>query len=238
MLMTRNLLFHLYPKRKTFWRWHVEQLIRFRDVWNGKKIIVVVEDDHTEPWQDVFEALSPVDALVYFKRNTPELGEVKYFIPMLRLLESLDPNEATFYAHAKGVSHDSMLAQIQMWSKAMYELNLSFPEIVDRRLEKAATVGAFRVQIKHSGAPWCYAGTYFWLKHSELFSRNWTEIEQTRYGVEGYPGRHFKFSESSALTVNSMPDHELPNWLYARNSMAGVTQAHLGRMLEHLQKEG
>lgn len=236
--MTRNLLFHLYPRRKSYWRWHAEQLARFRDVWNGKRIIVVVEDDHTDSSREVLEALDPVDGLVLFKRNRADLGEVKYFIETLRLFESLDPNEATFYAHGKGVSHDTMLAAIQMWSKAMYELNLSFPEIVDRRLATAATLGAFRVQIPHSGAKWCYAGTYFWLKHSELFSRKWADIEMTRYGVEGYPGRHFKFSESSTLTVNPMPDQDLPGWLYGRNSMAGVTQGHLSRMLEHLQKEG
>lgn len=235
--MTRNLLFHVYPKRRTLWRWHVEQLVRHRAVWNGRRHVVIVLDDHTESRKDIELAFEPLGAELHFRRNDPELGEVAYFIEMLGLLESQDQNEATFYAHAKGVTRDTMLNAIQMWSLAMYDLNLTFPGIIDKRLKTAATVGAFRVQIPHSGATWCFAGTFFWLKHSELFSRTWTKIERERYGVEGYPGRHFKFEQSSSLTVNPIPDREMPEWLYGRNSFSGVTEKGLKRLLEQLEKE-
>jgi len=234
--MIRNLLFHLYPKRNSFWRWHVEQLLKFQDVWTGKRLVCVVLDDHTVSSGEVSAALEALDCVTFFRRNNADLGEVAHFIRLLTFLESRDPNEATFYAHGKGVSRDSMLDGIRMWSRSMYELNLTFPELIDRRLETAAAVGAFRVQIPHSGAKWCFAGTFFWLKHSELFSRKWRDIEPSRWGVEGYPGRHLRFEESSGLTTHTMTDRELPEWLYGRNS-PGVTETHLKQWMEKLREE-
>lgn len=235
--MIRNLLFHLYPKRKTFWRWHIEQLVKFLPVWNGKRIVVVVLDDHTEPYADVLRELEPLDALVFFKPNDASLGEVKYFIPTLSLLESLDPEEATFYAHGKGVTRDGEREVVRRWSKAMYDMNLAMPELIDRKLAVTPAVGAFRVRIPHSGAPWCFAGTFFWLQHAALFSRNWRDIENGRWGVEGYPGRHFKFEESFSTTPDIMPHREMPNWLYGLSGGAGATDGHVVKWMEWLRKE-
>jgi hypothetical protein len=236
--MRRNLFFHLYPKAKTFWRWHVEQLVRYAPVWNGRRVIVVVTDDWTESQAEVRSQLAPLCAEIFFLPNDMKLGEVRHFVKILSMLESKDPEEATFYAHGKGVSRDSMLPAIQMWSKAMYDLNLSMPEVIDRKLQVKPAVGAFRVRIQHSGAPWCFAGTFFWLQHSALFSRKWREVEQGRWGVEGYPGRHFKFEESFSTTPDFMPHKDVPSWLYGRENSGGVTDVAIARWKEWLSKEG
>ena len=222
--MKRNLLFYLYPKRKTIWPWHVEQLLKYQAAWNGRRIVVLALDDWTVDPCEVVAALAPLEAQVLLRGNDRELGETRHFIDALAALQSEDPEEMTFYAHAKGVSRDGPdLPPIKMWCRAMYELNLERPEVIERILTNAAAVGAFRLQIRHSGAPWCYAGTYFWLKHSALFSRNWMDIEPCRYGVEGYPGRHLKFEESAGL--NKIPANPtwVPSWLYGREG-SGVTE--------------
>jgi hypothetical protein len=230
----RNLLFHLYPKRQTHWPWHVEQLLLYEKAWNGRRIIVLVMDDWTSDEQEVRAALAPLRAEILVRRNDAELGETKHFLEGLGMLESQDSNEATFYAHGKGVSRDGpQVPSIMMWCRAMYELNLGQVGVIERILARAAAVGAFRVEIPHSGSTWCFAGTYFWLKHSALFSRKWKDIACGRYGVEGYPGRHFKYSESEGLNRNPVEPRWVPDWLYGRHG-SGVTESHLKAWMNDL----
>lgn len=225
--MKRNLLFHLYPKRLTHWPWHVEQLLLHSKAWNGRRIIVLAMDDWTSSEREVRAALEPLRAEILVRPNVAELGETRHFIEALGMLASKDPDEATFYAHGKGVSRDGpQIPAIKMWCRAMYELCLEQPELIERILARAAAAGAFRVQIPHSGATWCFAGTYFWLKHSALFSRNWRDIDRGRWGVEGYPGRHLKYEEAVALNRDVVEPRWVPDWLYARQG-SGVTEAHL-----------
>lgn len=232
--MKRNLLFHLYPKRQTHWLWHVEQLLLHSKAWNGRRIVVLVMDDWTVDEKVVCAALAPLGAEILLRQNDAELGETKHFIEGLGMLESQDPDEATFYAHGKGVSRDGPdIPAIMMWCRAMYELNLEQIGVIEGILARAAAVGAFRVQIPHSGSNWCFAGTYFWLKHSTLFSRKWKDIANGRYGVEGYPGRHLKYEESETLNRNVVEQRYVPSWLYARQG-SGVTEANLKEWKDNL----
>ncbi len=216
--MIRNLLFHMYPKKGSIWPWHVEQLLKYRDVWNGRKIITIALDDQTEDLKAVDSALAPLGAEIIIGKNDPALGETKFFIERLGLLESTNPDEATFYAHSKGVTRrKGLLAASKIWTQAMYTLNLESIPSVEAALARHGMVGCFRHQIKHGGSLRCYAGTFFWIRHKALFSRNWKRIRRNSiYGVEGYPGIHFKWGELGAFT----PDNLSPQWLYG----GGVTE--------------
>jgi len=214
--MKRNLLFHLYPKKESIWRWHVDRLLEYRSAWNGRRIITVVMDKETESKAVVTEALERLDAEVSFERNDRELGETRLFIETLGRLESRDPDEATFYAHAKGVTRTGkQVDAIRDWCRAMYILNLESIPSIERLLQKYPAIGCFRHAIKHGGSSWCYAGTFFWLKHRDLFMRNWRRIEKSLYGVEGYPGMHFRWGEMGRLTQDNVG----PQWLYNNGSV-------------------
>jgi hypothetical protein len=104
----------------------------------------------------------------------------------------------------------SNIRAIQSWAKAMYVLNLGSIAAVERALSFYSAAGAFRHFIKHSDARWCYAGTFFWMKHSTLFSRAWQSINKERFGVEGYPGRHLRWGELAPFN----PDNITPEKLY------------------------
>lgn len=209
--MRRNLLFHLYPVRGSIWPWHVDRLLSHLGVWNGRRVVVVVTDGLTDRENEVRSRLAPLEADILVRPNVPPLGEAAYFTEGLSLLESRSDGEATFYAHAKGVTRQSKwVASVQSWSEAMYVLNLSRMEAVERRLSSFASVGCFRQIMNHCESPWHYSGTFFWLKHSVIFSRNWRDIVAQRHGVEGYPGRHINLDESSSLT----PDNIFPQDLY------------------------
>lgn len=209
--MKRNLLFHLYPKKDSIWSWHVDRLLEYRDVWNGRRIVTVVLDKDTESKGTVERALEGLNAEISFERNDPKLGETKLFIEMLGRLRSVDPDEATFYAHAKGVTRNPKEVEgIRLWLKAMYVLNLESIAAVEWALARYGTVGCFRHAVKHGGASWCFAGTFFWLRHYDLFTRDWRRIDQSIYGVEGYPGMHFRWDELCSWT----PDNIGPDKLY------------------------
>lgn len=237
--MKRNLLFHLYAKKQTMWPWHVEKLIQYSKAWNGRRIAIVVMDDWTEDEETIRRALAPLGMEVLIRRNDPEFGETKHFIETLGLLKSLDPQEATFYCHSKGVSRDGpLIPAITMWCRAMYALCLDRPELIEKLLQTAQAAGAFRVRIPHSGSTWCYAGTFFWLKHSTLFSKEkWTEIAGGKWGVEGYPGLHLKFDDTVAMNRDVVEPRWLPDWLYGRNG-SGVTEGHLKVWMDELWRMG
>ena len=216
--MIRNLLFHCYPLKSnpSFWPWHVDQLLKYKSVWNGRRIVVLVLDHMTDLEPMVREKFAPLEAEIFVRLNHRHLHETTHFLEIFGKLESLREDEATFYAHAKGVSHQRYqtpnvnLPGIERWCRALYQLNLSRPELVDRLLEKYAAVGAFRNVIKHADTTWLYSGTFFWIKHSVIFSRNWLDIFNERFGVEGYPGRHLKLDETFALP----PEEITANLLY------------------------
>lgn len=218
--MKRNLLYYLYPRRDSIWRWHVQQLIRYQSAFNGRKIVIIALDQYTLNPNKVAPTLAPLGAEIIVVHNDPALGETRHFLEKLAMLESKDPEEATFYAHAKGVTQSgAWLHGAMSWSKAMYTLNLENIPAVERALSVYAAVGCFRHFLPHAGSRWCYGGTFFWLKHSTLFSRNWRSIEQSRFGVEGYPGKHLRWGEMRGFT----PDNVGPVWLYN----GGVTDSYI-----------
>ena len=199
--MRRNLLFHLYPVKGSFWDWHLEQLRRFRKAFNGRKIVVVAEDRRSAPFAEVEKRLKGLDAEIVRVPNDPARGETRHFLEGLGRLESLDKDELTFYAHGKGVTHRGLKSLImQSWSRSMYFMNLSSPATIERLLRNRSAAGCFRQELRHGGSRWHYSGTFFWFKHSALYARDWKRISSTKYGVEGYLGKHIPVEESVSLT--------------------------------------
>jgi hypothetical protein len=82
----------------------------------------------------------------------------------------------------------------------MYFLNLSSVSMTNRILSKYDGLGCYRHQDhNHGGSNWHYSGTYFWFRHSAVFSKNWRDITPHLYGVEGWIGKHVDFERSYCL---------------------------------------
>jgi len=199
--MKRNLYYYLYPLSGSFWDWHLSQLRRHAAAFNGKKVVVVARDRKTAPLAAVKRRLEGLGARVLCVPNDPARGETASFVEGLGRLRSLDPAEMTFYAHAKGVTHAGLKSLVmQTWSEAMYAMNLTHVRAVERLMADYSAVGCFRQEVPHGGSWWHYSGTFFWFNHAALFSRDWTKIDQGRYGVEGWLGRHVPVEDSFSLT--------------------------------------
>lgn len=205
--MKRNLIYYVYPLRGAIWEWNVSQIRKYLPHFsNGKKIFIVAQDEKTETVSHVQYALNCPEAEIRAVPNDGNLWETRWFVETLADVASVEEDECTFYAHAKGVTKGGVhLSPIMAWTHALYFLNLGCIDLIDHLLEKHAAVGAFRLPMGRHPFPdaatqWYYSGTFFWMRHKALFSKDWRRIAEFPYGVELYPGRHFAFEQSYDLT--------------------------------------
>lgn len=199
--MKKNLTFYLYPVKDSVWSWHVDRLRRYWDIFTGRKLVVLALDSRTEDERVVKDEFRGLDCEITVTENDPKAGETKTFIDQMALLASENADEATFYAHGKGVSRKPCeTANILAWSSAMYHMNLSDPVLVDRLISQFEALGCFRFEFYHAGSAWHFAGTYFWVRHSSIFSREWKKISPGPHGVEAYLGLHIPWNSAFCLT--------------------------------------
>ena len=186
----RNLVFHIFPRVGCEWNWHrhVQHIIDNEAIWNGKRVISIGTGDGLASPETVKRQFGDVrvDHWVVMP-NSPTLGETEPFIPSLKLIESVDPNEITMYGHTKGITHP-IEAKEQVWSEMMWAVCLDLPSVYDA-LASHAMAGPFKRHMKFAGTNYHYSGGFFWLRHKDIFSRpKWTDILQgRRSGMEFWP---------------------------------------------------
>lgn len=198
--MIRNLFFHIYPLRGTFWGWHVDVIRSKFHLFNGRKLVHIVYDHETVDPHEVARNFTGV-AEVVVRRNDARLGETAHYLRGIESLQSSRRDEMTFYCHSKGVARGrSFWPNTKAWAAAMYEINLCDPGAVEKLMETHDAVGCFRLRMPHAGSDWHYSGTFFWFNHAGVFSNpDWSMIEQSRHGVEGWIGRLVPFDRSATL---------------------------------------
>jgi hypothetical protein len=207
--MLRNLIYYVYPRKDNpEWRLNIEYLLRYWDTFMGQKIVTIARDETTVPTSRVTDLL-PLGVDVWKVPNVPELGEAAAFLPALHLVASTNPDECTFYAHAKGVTYPPdhvRIPNVRAWRETMYDACLARPQAVEQVLQTHACCGCFRRNKPNykwlPGCPWHFSGTYFWVKHDRLFTRpDWDSLEpaQGRHAVEAYLGMRFQLAESRQL---------------------------------------
>lgn len=216
----RNLLFHLYPVRSNpIWCWHVEMLRKYIHLFNGKKVLALALDSLTENPSTVKSGLSPIFDEIIEVTNDPSLREVLTFEPLFSKVHSVNPNEATLYAHGKGVGRYAH-PWVLRWTELLYELNIdvdSWKEI-QKLLINHPICGSFKKVGRgwpdnESLADWHYSGSWFWFRNRDLFMQpDWRRIDRFWSGIESYPGLHFKPEHAACLFYeNSVPGMNLYN---------------------------
>lgn len=219
--MKRNLHYFIFPLRGSIWGWNVDQLRPFLPAFNGRKFVTVAEGPDTDPFEEVAARFDDPEVHFVRKPNDRESGQLVGFLEVMERLRSEDPDEMTFYAHARGVSHwMPTVACVMAHTEAMYQICLGRIDLVERLMARHAVVGAFR-QPNGDGSSWLFAGGFYWFKHSEMFRRDWTSVPQNRYGVEDYPARHFRKEESFNLTFDR-PFPDMYQNVIPRDTISGV----------------
>jgi hypothetical protein len=127
---------------------------------------------------------------------------------MERLID--DSNDLTFYCHAKGCTHRENNAS-HLWCDAMASACLDYPGLVDWCMDRKSICGAFRsrLQVGFSHALWHFAGTWWWVRNRDLFTRDWQRSDPEFWGAESYPGLHFLPTESACVFFDNAGTHHL-----------------------------
>lgn len=214
----RNLLYHIYPVRSAtaIWQWNIEELLKRIELFNGNRIVAIALDSETVAPEEVEKAFDGHVTKFIHSTNEKSLREVITFIPLLENNESTDPNDVTFFAHAKGSGRGyGPETCVRAWTKCMYEVCLDHWELVQESLKSHAMAGAFRRfgQFQTRGShQWHYSGTFYWFRNRDVYRRNWRYLPNRFWGVEAWPGLMFKPEETACLFHDQCGD--LYQWEY------------------------
>jgi predicted O-methyltransferase YrrM len=128
---------------------------------------------------------------------------------MLRRIASTDPNEVTFYGHAKGVRHEPSVSNaVRQWADVSYRASLDDWRAVRAQMERYALTGSFRMygrfrSHRHAG-DWHYSGTYYWMRHARVFAKDCFAVPPFYCGVEAWPGKYFARHEAGCLLFDDV----------------------------------
>ena len=204
----RHLLYHVWPVRGETWRWNVEQLLKRIDLFNGRRIIGIVHDARSEE-PDAVQAMFEGHGCEFITMPNGPRGEGLTFPAMLGRVRSLDPDEVTFYAHAKGVKYEPTVPDpVKRWAEAQYCVTLDDWASVRSQLSRFALTGSFkmlgRFRAHHHAGDWHYSGTFFWMRHALAFQRDVERLPAFYGCVEAWPGIHFRREESGCLFLDGL----------------------------------
>lgn len=223
----RNLLYHLTPfASNDIWLRNVRQLLKRIDLFNGRRVIAVTTGEGLVSPDEVLRELGKHEIEILSHPNSRELRENATFLQLLERVNSTDPTEATFYAHAKGVAKDVLCSGDPLgsryWRNAMYHELLDGWERVTELLEEYPVVGTHRryhpeqptiYPDGQSSSDWHFAGTFFWFRNRDVFTtERWREVWQpTGWGAEAWVGRMFPFDRSACVAYDGLVDHYNPD---------------------------
>lgn len=218
----RNLIYHITSfDTNDIWMRNVRQILKRIDLFNGRRVIAVATGEGLVPPDDVRRAFGPHEVEMLTRPNSADLRENATFLPLLERIQSDDPCEATFYAHAKGVAKDVLCLGdpkgSRYWRNAMYRELLDDWERIAELLDEYPVVGTHRrlhseqpniFPDGQSSSPWHFAGTFFWFRNRDVFATDrWREVWQPAgWGAEAWPGRMFDFQQSACVAYDGLSD--------------------------------
>lgn len=217
-ITVRNLLYHVHPaKANDVWRKNVRQIVRRMELFNGRRLVGVMTGPGLEPIEAVRDAFAPWPVELFPIPNDALTSECASLRALLPLLYSLNPAEATFFAHTKGTWNPRMSpVGIAYWRNALYHALLDDFTAVEEALERHVFAGGCKMVCPKQTFPsglesgtWHFSGTFWWFRHDRVFGNpQWAAIPNDRYGAEAYPGMLCESHEGATLYQPVTPEGE------------------------------
>jgi hypothetical protein len=215
-----NLLYHVCPLRKNdVWRANVRQLKRRLHIFNGRKIVAVVEGEGLHGLDVVRREFADEGIEWLTRPNDPELRETATLADLLAAVESTDPEEASFYSHTKGNSTADNALGAEYWRNAMYHHLLDGVHACRDLLASHPCVGTHKMCWHALRSPypsglsvgnWMLAGTFFWFRHDAVYTHPiWRDVPRDRYGAEAWLSTLFS-ADQAATVFQPWPASEYP----------------------------
>lgn len=231
-IQIRNLAYNVYANKTNHgWIHNLRQIKQRWDLFNGRRVVAIAEDETTIPSAQVKDQLGP-DAEYFVHPNDPRLRETPGFGYLLRALNNSNPNEATFHAHTQGTAPyhaqnpDRQRAK-RFWRNRMYHECLDDWPAVATSLRFHATAGCFIIDYRAfdrdelrsptglNTPDWHYSGAFFWFRHDCTYrDPEWCSIPDDPYASESWPGRLFDISQAGSLYQPWPADIDPPPAMY------------------------
>jgi len=204
----RNLIYHIWPAVGSIWRWNIELLLQRIELFNGRRVIGIAQDAGSEPADEVKQLLAGHGCEFFTMPNGPS-GEVVTFPHLLRSVWSENPDEVTFYGHAKGVKYrEAVSVPVRRWTETLYHTTLDDWPAVKHALKTHVVAGSFRKlgrsRPHRNVGDWHYSGTFFWLRHGTLPETVIQDVGGFYGGVEAWAGMHVPLERSACLFVDDL----------------------------------
>jgi len=180
--MKRNLLYYVYPRQCSMLALNLYLLCKYHSIFNGRRIVFATEEEglvdqlHLSWMLNDTHKIEPYELIMV--PGDLKNRESVCLSRMLEMVKSTEPEESSFFAHAKDTSLDVLsqhdVAELSDWVEGMYHNNLSDPAMVDAVMSRHPCAGTFKCENPQSdGTDWNYAGNFFWVNHQRLFSKDW-----------------------------------------------------------------
>lgn len=198
-IKTRHCLYHVYPyKFNDFWISNIDVLGLYSgSAFNGRKIAAIAVGRESQSYDVAAARMEALGFECHEFVNDTNLREVATFIPLLKMVETVDPHTAVFYGHTKGnTTRDGKIGS-RIWRNVMYrELVREWQRCV-QLLEDFAAVGCHRIAwgakgripypTKLAHGSWMFAGTFFWFRADQVYCQpNWSDLPADRYAAEAW----------------------------------------------------
>ena len=199
----KHLHYFLYPRYEQSTDYHLTQLEKSLDVFNGKKVCTVAFDADT--LQDHFKKrLEEIFTELIYVPNDSNNREKVGFVAGLRKMAIKRENHVICFAHGKGQQqHTFESGTVRKWCDAMYDTCLrNWSEVEDAMNQGFPVAGAFKSNkaFQTTQYKWHYSGAFWWARSQKLFeNRLWKEMCNRWWGFESYVGRHFTRQEGYCL---------------------------------------
>jgi len=208
-----NMIAHIVPKKCKALSITMDYLCKFKEIFNHKKIISIVEGPGLESSMYLENWIQLSEFHCIKKVNSRTLGEAVSIRELIGLVKSKEIDEYTFYFHSKGITknngNDPFVA---VWTELMYKYCLSN---IDTMIYHDTYVGGAIRSMDSFGRPgsppYHFTGTFFWFSH-KLFNTTIveTKLEDNYYTVEMLSGRLCEIDKSHCF----YKDHSKPMYNY------------------------
>jgi len=174
-------------------------LRKYSRIFNGRKIIFAVEEEGLVDQLHLTWMFNDTHDIRPYELIMVPKGQDACLPKMLESVRSTDPNEITFYAHAKDTSLEVLrhksIDELSLWTEEIYRDNLEDPDHVDEILRKYPCAGTFKRRDFHHPEVWSYKDNFFWFNHEQLFRADWSGIT-TGLTADNYICRQFTYDQS------------------------------------------
>jgi hypothetical protein len=247
---TRNLMFHCCPlMANDGWRKNIDQIVKHIDIFNGKRVVAIATGGpmnkgkyETHDEDVVRDALKGHGIKFISVPNDHILRERVSFVSLLLEVSNENSNEATFYAHSKGIATDPErrtngkisnreLGAIR-WRNVMYDKLLGGYDYAMGLLRSKVCIGTTQIA-SVDDTPWIrpsrirygtlhFAGTFFWFRHDAIFGDDrWREVPGDHYGVEAWLGGFIPIEDSFSMYQPWEPKKPWSNCMYDPKTYGG-----------------